>query len=136
MKGMDLDRGVTQKTHPNGTLIGMYKDAPGVYYSESGEPATEADAEQAGFDVRANRIKRRAAEAFAKAKPRILAAVRRAEERAFERAEEEETKAAELALLEEVERLDHDPEEENTDPEVTDGDPPTEDPEEGEANGG
>lgn len=51
MSGVDLDRGCTIRIHPSGFRVIMYKDAPGEYLGERGEPMTEAIAAQAGFDV-------------------------------------------------------------------------------------
>lgn len=49
--GIDRNRGCTIRFHPSGFRVVMYKDAPGVYFNERGEPANERLAAQAGFDV-------------------------------------------------------------------------------------
>lgn len=48
---IDRARGCTIRFHPAGFRIVMYKDTPGVYFNERGEPANEKLAGQAGFDV-------------------------------------------------------------------------------------
>lgn len=58
MPAVDLDRGVCQRRHPDGMLIGYYKDSPGVYFDERGEPVSEAVAAAAGHDVRSAKIER------------------------------------------------------------------------------
>lgn len=49
--GIDRDRGCTIRFHPSGFRVAMYKDAPGEYLDERGEPLSEKIAEQAGYDV-------------------------------------------------------------------------------------
>ena len=48
---IDLNRGVTIKTHPSGVQLYMYKDAPGVYLTAHGIEAPQKLAKEAGFDV-------------------------------------------------------------------------------------
>lgn len=49
---LDRNRPMTVCEGPNGERVSMYKDEPGVYYGEDGQPLSEAVAERAGFDVR------------------------------------------------------------------------------------
>ena len=48
---IDLNRGVTIKTHSSGVQIYMYKDNPGVYLTAHGTEAPQKLAREAGFDV-------------------------------------------------------------------------------------
>ena len=48
---IDLNRGVTIKTHSSGVQIYMYKDTPGVYLTAHGTEAPQKLAREAGFDV-------------------------------------------------------------------------------------
>lgn len=48
---IDLNRGVTQRFHPQGYMISMYKDTPGVYLLNDGTQASLDQAKQAGFPV-------------------------------------------------------------------------------------
>ena len=49
---IDLNRGVTMRTHPQGFYICMYKDAPGVYLDINGRDVGEKMAKTAGFPVK------------------------------------------------------------------------------------
>lgn len=82
MAGVDLDRGCIQQMHPNGSLISMYRDAPGVYYGESGQPVRDDVAEAAGFDVKSLRIARRKGELLEEFKAKLDRDFAKAEERA------------------------------------------------------
>lgn len=48
---IDLDRGVTKRTHPSGVVVCMYKNNPGVYLDTSGREVSEKVAREAGFPV-------------------------------------------------------------------------------------
>lgn len=48
---IDLNRGVTIKTHPSGVQLYMYKDTPGVYLTAHGIEAPQKMAKEAGFEV-------------------------------------------------------------------------------------
>ena len=47
---LDLDRGVTQKRHPDGMLVGLYKDTL-EFVGEKGESISIKLAKEAGFDT-------------------------------------------------------------------------------------
>lgn len=50
---MDLNRGVCQKFHPSGKIIGYYFDSPGQFFNDRGIEVSDEIAEEAGFDVKA-----------------------------------------------------------------------------------
>lgn len=50
-EGIDLNRGVSKRTHSNGMQVCMYKDAPGIYYDVNGNELSDDFAEDAGFDI-------------------------------------------------------------------------------------
>lgn len=68
---LDLDRGVTKRRHPNGFVVAMYKDEPGVFVDIKGGQVTEAIAEQAGFDIETLSVQRRKNEKMAEAREKI-----------------------------------------------------------------
>ena len=68
---IDLDRGATQRKHPGGFFVSMYKDDPGIYYGEDGAVCDVALAEGAGFPVQAHYKERRRRELMAKYKVKI-----------------------------------------------------------------
>lgn len=72
-KGMDLNRGATMRRHPDGYMVGQYKDEPGTYYNEIGEVVESAVAAEAGFDVALDTIERRKLAKLEEAKARITA---------------------------------------------------------------
>lgn len=55
---LDLNRGVITRFSPDGVQVSMYLDAPGEYMDENGDPVAGKLAEQAGFNLLAE--KRRA----------------------------------------------------------------------------
>lgn len=48
---IDRNRGCTIRIHPQGFRVVMYKDAPGEFFSEGGEPFPAEVASAAGFDT-------------------------------------------------------------------------------------
>ena len=48
---IDADCGVTIRRHPSGIWLNMYKDEPGVFLNDYGEPVNNQLAAEAGFDV-------------------------------------------------------------------------------------
>lgn len=50
---IDRNRGCTIRFHPQGFRVVVYKDAPGEFWAENGEPLSPEIARAAGFDVRA-----------------------------------------------------------------------------------
>ena len=55
---IDLDRGVSKRTHPNGMQVCMYKDDPGVFYDVLENELEEDFAAECGFDVETLRKER------------------------------------------------------------------------------
>jgi hypothetical protein len=49
---IDLNRGVTMRTHPQGFYVCMYKDSPGVYLDVNGREVGEQMAKDSGFPVK------------------------------------------------------------------------------------
>lgn len=68
---LDTDRGVTKRRHPNGFVVAMYKDEPGVFLNLKGEPVGAEVARKAGFDVETLEVERRKAEKMAHARAEI-----------------------------------------------------------------
>lgn len=68
---IDLDRGVTIRTHPNGMRVHMYKDDPGLYLDVYGEPVQDSLAAEAGFDVKSDSKERKRKERMEEARRRI-----------------------------------------------------------------
>lgn len=54
--GIDLNRGVTHRKHPQGFNVYMYKDRPGDYYDAHEKPLSDKIASDAGFDVQRLKI--------------------------------------------------------------------------------
>jgi hypothetical protein len=52
MSAIDRNRGCIIRFHPSGFRVVMYVDAPGEYFSESGNPMSEKLAGEAGFEVK------------------------------------------------------------------------------------
>ena len=48
---IDLHRGVTKRSHPNGIQVLMYKDDLNSYFNINGHPLKEEFAQEAGFDT-------------------------------------------------------------------------------------
>ena len=69
---MDLDRGVITAINHAGS-VSMYVDEPGVYYLANGELATDDVARNSGFEVEADRAKRRKMERLERARAEINA---------------------------------------------------------------
>lgn len=68
---IDLNRGVTQRRHPRGFFISMYKDAPGHFFDPNANEVSEEEAAQAGFPVSDLRKERLVRERRAEAESRI-----------------------------------------------------------------
>lgn len=52
MNGIDLNRGVSKRTHARtGIQVVMYKDSPGTYYDAKGNQISDELAGQAGFPI-------------------------------------------------------------------------------------
>ena len=81
MVGVDLNRGVHQRRHPDGQLIGCYKDDPGLYFDENGDPVSEVEAARCGHDVKGAKLQRMKKEKLAEAKRAIDAEVAELEQR-------------------------------------------------------
>lgn len=84
MAPVDLNRGVHQRRHPDGQLIGCYKDEPGIYFDENGDSVSEAEAARCGHDVQAAKLQRMKKEKLAEAKRQIDAEVAELENRVDE----------------------------------------------------
>lgn len=68
---IDLNRGVSMRSHPSGFRVAMYKEEPGVFYDMNGEPVSDELAAKAGFDVETLRLERQKQEKLAEARKRI-----------------------------------------------------------------
>lgn len=73
MAGVDLNRGCTIRIHPHGFRVIMYKDAPGKYLSEAGDPLSSKLAGEAGFDVETLERERRKQERMAEYQAKVEA---------------------------------------------------------------
>lgn len=81
MSGLDLNRGVMTKFHPqNGMRISKYIDTPGSYYTDTAEPVAPELARQAGFDVEKDMREKLKQERLAAAKRAIEAELREEED--------------------------------------------------------
>lgn len=70
---INRNRGCTIRFHPSGFRVIMYKDTPGEYINERGEPMAEKLAEQAGFDVKMLRKERMKRQRMAEYKAKVEA---------------------------------------------------------------
>lgn len=51
-EAIDLNRGISKRTHANGVQVCMYKDSPGLYYDVNANELTDEFAAEAGFDIK------------------------------------------------------------------------------------
>jgi hypothetical protein len=94
----------------------MYRDEPGVYYSEKGVELDERWGEEAGFPVKANRIERTKRKLIAEATEKIHKQFERAEAKAARDAERAEEEAE--AYAETIEEVSGEPASDDTPPEL------------------
>jgi hypothetical protein len=64
---LDYDRGVQIMIDASGLAVGMYPDAPGEYWLVTGQRASDAQAQQVGWDIHQGRRQRRETETVARA---------------------------------------------------------------------
>jgi hypothetical protein len=64
---LDYDRGVQIKMDNSGLAVAMYPDAPGEYWLVTGQRATDAQAQQVGWDIHQGRRQRRETDTVARA---------------------------------------------------------------------
>jgi hypothetical protein len=64
---LDYDAGLTRFCHASGLNVSVYDNKPGQYYLDSGQPATEEQAEHCGIDIHSQRKLKREAESKTRA---------------------------------------------------------------------
>lgn len=68
---IDLDRGVSMRTHPKRFRVCMYKTEPGVFYDANGVEIDPSLAQEAGFDVAKLQKERKKIQAMEKARKKV-----------------------------------------------------------------